>query len=72
MSEIEIPYACGLCQESFPLAEGLINHVKTKHDLFEFASGGNWGSRRVFLQRTGEFSESGELPQIPMTFLQFL
>ena len=38
----------------------------------EFASGGNWGSRSVFLQQTGEFSESGEVPQIPMTFLQFL
>ena len=33
-----------------------------------FATGGNWGSESVFLQPTGEFSESGEVPQIPRKF----
>ena len=49
---------------------GSINQNEDPADNDEFASGGNWGSRSVFLQRTGEFSESGEVPQIPMTFLQ--
>ena len=35
-----------------------------------FATGGNWGSESDFLQQTGEFSESGEVPQIPLKFWQ--